>query len=141
MNASGQGQLPENIRARVFDVLTETQAPQWIETDQALRVKRSLGAQLLAGTHPGADLPDILPCLVGAEDVAPISFPVVNLGPSHIVDVHFFAAEGGFEVLLIDSSAQHNAEPKMARAAGGRYKESGRRTTSTPVNATLIPSH
>ncbi|MEM7708872.1 MAG: ATP-binding protein [Pseudomonadota bacterium] len=117
MNALAQIHLPDNIRERVFDVLTATQAPQWIETDQALCVQRSLGAQLLAGAEPGVDLPEILPCLVGAEGVAPVSFPVVNLDSRQIVDVHVFAAEAGYEVLLIDASASHAVTQNVQQQA------------------------
>ncbi|MEM1090600.1 MAG: ATP-binding protein [Pseudomonadota bacterium] len=117
MNPLTQVPLPGNIRERVFDILTATQAPQWIETDQALCVSRSLGAQLLEGTDPGVELPEILPCLVGAEGIAPISFPVINLSAGHIVDVHVFNAEAGYEILLIDASESHAVTQNVQQQA------------------------
>ncbi|MFK7955753.1 MAG: ATP-binding protein [Lysobacterales bacterium] len=107
MNFATSPQLPADIRERVFDVLTDTHAPQWIETDPTFGVTRCLGSQLLTQARPGMCLIDVLPCLVGAHDIAPIAFPVVNLDGGNIVDVHLFTSRDGFEVLLIDASEQH----------------------------------
>ncbi len=90
----------------MFGVLTEQRRPQWIETDTDLRVTRNCGTPLLADLPPGSDLTDALPCIVGAEELAPIVFPVVNLDEGHAVDVHLFSDHGGFQVLLLDSSRE-----------------------------------
>lgn len=107
MNPATQLSLPADIRERVFDVLTQAQAPQWIETDRKLKVRRTLGTPLVSQASRGSDLADVLPCLVGATDIAPITFPVVNLEGGVIVDVHLFQAGEGFEVLLVDATARH----------------------------------
>ncbi len=107
MNLATSAQLPPDIRERVFDVLTHAHAPQWIETDFEFMVRRCFGSPLLNQIKPGLHLTDQLPCLIGAQEIAPIAFPVVNLDGGAIVDVHLFESCDGFEVLLVDVNEQH----------------------------------
>ncbi len=103
--ASGAGaSLPNSVRELVYGLLTEERRPQWIRTDPALRVVDWFGEDLTGSLSGGCDLSEALPCLIGAEDLAPITFPSVNLDDGRAVDVHLFAQRPGYQVLLLDSS-------------------------------------
>ncbi len=96
--------LPPSVQELVFGLLTEERHPQWIKADAALKVVEWFGDDLTGHLHGGCDLSEALPCLVGAEDLAPITFPAVTLDNQRAVDVHLFARQPGYQVLLLDAS-------------------------------------
>ncbi|MEM9533096.1 MAG: ATP-binding protein [Pseudomonadota bacterium] len=114
---TGASTFPQSVQHKVLAALTRRSAPQWIETDADMRITRSLGEPLVGSPALGDELTELLPCVVGAEDLAPIRFAAVNLKESLSVDVHIFAGDGGYQVLLVDVSDSQQREQSSQQQA------------------------